>query len=94
MAALTKKREEIGSEAFSQEFLNTPIDEKEQAFKMKFLRTFESKLMEKHLDDLGPLNHFITWDIAWSEAKSAHWTAMVVLVGRGHLRGRLYQLRH
>lgn len=78
-ARLDKKREEIGSEAFSQEFLNTPIDEKEQAFKMRFLRTFESKLMDKHIDDLGPLNHFITWDIAWSEAKSAHWTAMVVV---------------
>jgi len=76
---LDKKREEIGAEAFSQEFLNTPIDEKEQAFKMRFLRTFESKLMDKHIDDLGPLNHFITWDIAWSEAKSAHWTAMVVI---------------
>lgn len=76
---LDKKREEIGSEAFSQEFLNTPIDEKEQAFKMKFLRTYESKLMENCLDVLGPLNHFITWDIAWSEKKTAHWTAMVVI---------------
>ncbi len=75
---LDKKREEIGSEAFSQEFLNTPIDTKDQAFKSKYLRTYQGHLMEKHLDELGPLNHFITWDIAWSEKKTAHWTAMIV----------------
>lgn len=76
---LAAKREEIGTEAFSQEFLNTPVDTKDQAFKIKFLKTFKLSEFEKHLEEIGQLNSFLTWDIAWSEKKTAHWTAMTVV---------------
>ena len=76
---LEKKREEIGSEAFSQEFLNNPVDTKDQPFKRKFLKTYNLEKFEKNLDKIGPLNSFLTWDIAWSEKKTAHWTAMSVI---------------
>jgi len=83
LARLEKKKNEIGSEAFSQEFLNDPIDIESQAFKRTHLRTYRlaDKNFEKNHFEI--FHHYLTWDPAWSGNKRSHYTAMMVIAVDG-----------
>lgn len=80
---LEQKKKEIGGEAFSQEYMNDPIDIESQAFRSAHLRTY--KLSEKNFEE-NPYNihhHYMTWDPAWSGNKRSHYTAMMVIAVDG-----------
>jgi len=80
---LEKKKREIGTEAFSQEFLNDPIDVESQAFKRSHLRTY--KMSEKNFEQnhFTIYHHYLTWDPAWSGNKRSHYTGMMVIAVDG-----------
>jgi predicted phage terminase large subunit-like protein len=78
---LDKKKLEIGSDAFAQEFMNNPIDTENQAFKRTFMKTYliSEEFAQKPGKNPKSYSHFLAWDPAWSGNKKAHYTGMVVL---------------
>jgi len=80
---LEARKREIGSEAFSQEYMNDPIDIESQAFKRSHLRTY--RMSEKNFEQnhFTIYHHYLTWDPAWSGNKRSHYTAMMVIAVDG-----------
>lgn len=80
---LEARKLQIGGEAFSQEYMNNPIDTESQAFKSAYVRTY--KLSEKNFEEshIHIHHHFLTWDPAWSANKRSHFTAMMVVAVDG-----------
>jgi phage terminase large subunit-like protein len=78
---LERKRKEIGSEAFAQEFLNDPSDSATQPFRKNFIRWYSQADLYQDQANKVPkvMNRFIMIDPAFSGSKRSHWTAVVVL---------------
>ena len=83
-----KRKAEIGSDGFAQEFLNDPSDSEEQAFKSKFLRLHNGYkngvILLKHGEGEPialkvNLNKFMMIDPAFSGYKRAHYSAIMVI---------------
>lgn len=80
---LAKKKLEIGSEAFAQEYLNDPSETGNQAFNPAFFNWYvtadlvDTKPNGEEVE--RPMRHFLTLDPAYSGSKRAHYAAMVVV---------------
>jgi predicted phage terminase large subunit-like protein len=86
---LVMERVNIGSRAFSSEFMNNPIDEETQIFRPSIFTFFDYGDL---LDDKGkklPLDFYLAWDIAFGKNNRSDYNAIVV-VGRHRKTGVLY----
>lgn len=79
MERLEAKKREIGSEAFSAEYLNDPVDMANAAFKRRFVRFYGPEDLKLPDGSQKFMHHFGILDPAWSKGRAAHWAAMVVI---------------
>lgn len=78
---LEAKQKEIGSEAYSQEYLNNPVDDKTKPFKKTFYQGYVSGDLLIPDGQGGRTRRFTTnfqtFDPAYSGSKRSHWAAIM-----------------
>lgn len=86
---LMMEKVNVGSRAFSSEFMNNPIDEESQIFKPSAFTYFDyAALKDERGRDL-PLDYYTAWDVAMGKNKRSDFNA-IVTVARDRRTGVIF----